>query len=141
MLENTPIAVPAPSRQLEGTRSNSACIAIKANRSILFVDPAEVVTVEAQGNYVLLSAVSGSGFFFENPYPTSRRNSCPADLSVFIVPRKSTLHSSKKSIRVPRPSMLSGSEEEENSMFRIPTKRICHFITPLWLGTDGFIDD
>jgi len=40
--------------------SKSAKIAIKTKRSILFVDPADVVIIEAQGNYVLLRRPSGS---------------------------------------------------------------------------------
>jgi len=40
--------------------SKSAKIAIKTKRRILFVDPADVVIIEAQGNYVLLRRPSGS---------------------------------------------------------------------------------
>ena len=46
--------------QLEGVLSKSAKIAIKTERRILFVDPADVVIIEAQGNYVLLRRPSGS---------------------------------------------------------------------------------
>jgi DNA-binding LytR/AlgR family response regulator len=46
--------------QLEEVLSKSAKIAIKTKRSILFVDPADVVIIEAQGNYVLLRRPSGS---------------------------------------------------------------------------------
>jgi two-component system LytT family response regulator len=38
----------------------SAKIAIKTKGRILFVDPADVVIIEAQGNYVLLQRASGS---------------------------------------------------------------------------------
>lgn len=40
--------------------SKPSKIAIKAERRILFIDPSEVVAVEAQGNYVLLLRQSGS---------------------------------------------------------------------------------
>jgi two-component system LytT family response regulator len=141
MLENTPIAMHAPPRQLEGTRSNSACIAIKANRCILFVDPAEVVTVEAQSNYVLLSAVSGSGFLL--------RESISNVASKFL---------SYGFVRIHRSALINAAFVEEihpcasgEYVLRVrggrefhvshSYKKNLHFITPLWLGTDGFIDD
>jgi two-component system, LytTR family, response regulator len=46
--------------QLGAKTPNSARIAIKAKGRILFVDPADVTSVEAQGNYVLLQRASGS---------------------------------------------------------------------------------
>jgi two-component system LytT family response regulator len=46
--------------QLERLVTKSARIAIKTKGGILFVDPAEVALVEAQGNYVLLQRLSGS---------------------------------------------------------------------------------
>src|SRR5260370_1663248 len=46
--------------QLEELLSKSAKIAIKTKGRILFVDPADVVIIEAQGNYVLLQRPSGS---------------------------------------------------------------------------------
>ena len=46
--------------QLGEVLSKSAKIAIKTNRRILFVDPADVMIIEAQGNYILLRRPSGS---------------------------------------------------------------------------------
>lgn len=46
--------------QLETLLSKSAKIAIKTKGRILFIDPADVVVIEAQGNYVLLQRHSGS---------------------------------------------------------------------------------
>jgi DNA-binding LytR/AlgR family response regulator len=48
------------SSQLQPARQQPAQIAIKANGRILFVDPAQVVAVQAQGNYVLLKRETGS---------------------------------------------------------------------------------
>lgn len=45
---------------LEDVLSKSTKIAIKTKGRILFVDPADVVIIEAQGNYVLLRRPSGS---------------------------------------------------------------------------------
>jgi two-component system, LytTR family, response regulator len=42
------------------SRPHSARIAIKAKGRILFIDPAEVMAVHAEGNYVLLQRESGS---------------------------------------------------------------------------------
>jgi two-component system LytT family response regulator len=46
--------------QLESLVKKSSRIAIKTKKSILFIDPADVAIVEAQGNYVLLQRLSGS---------------------------------------------------------------------------------
>jgi two-component system, LytTR family, response regulator len=46
--------------QLESLVAKSSRIAIKTKKSILFIDPADVAVVEAQGNYVLLQRMSGS---------------------------------------------------------------------------------
>jgi two-component system, LytTR family, response regulator len=46
--------------QLESLVAKSSRIAIKTKKSILFIDPADVAVVEAQGNYVLLQRISGS---------------------------------------------------------------------------------
>lgn len=46
--------------QLESLVARSSRIAIKTKKSILFIDPADVAVVEAQGNYVLLQRLSGS---------------------------------------------------------------------------------
>jgi len=44
----------------ELTGQKSARVAIKAKGRILFIDPTEVIAVEAEGNYVLLQRESGS---------------------------------------------------------------------------------
>jgi two-component system, LytTR family, response regulator len=46
--------------QLEILVAKGSRIAIKTKKSILFIDPADVAVVEAQGNYVLLQRLSGS---------------------------------------------------------------------------------
>jgi two-component system LytT family response regulator len=46
--------------RLNALLSNSSKIAIKIEGKILFIDPAEVIAVEAQGNYVLLQRASSS---------------------------------------------------------------------------------
>ena len=74
-----------PLLQIEGLLTKPSRIAIKAKGRILFIDPADVVTVEAQGNYVLLRRMSGSDLLRESV-------SCMAeklqhtDSSAFIAP-------------------------------------------------------
>jgi two-component system LytT family response regulator len=51
---------------IEGAQTKPSRIAIKAKGRILFIDPADVVTVEAQGNYVLLRRMSGSDLLRES---------------------------------------------------------------------------
>jgi two-component system, LytTR family, response regulator len=46
--------------QLESLVAKSSRIAIKTKNSVLFIDPADVAVVEAQGNYVLLQRLAGS---------------------------------------------------------------------------------
>lgn len=46
--------------QLENLVKKSSRIAIKTKKTIMFIDPADVAVVEAQGNYVLLQRLSGS---------------------------------------------------------------------------------
>jgi DNA-binding LytR/AlgR family response regulator len=56
--------------QLEEVLSKSAKIAIKTKRRILFVDPADLVIIEAQGNYVLLRRPSGSSYLLRESIST-----------------------------------------------------------------------
>ncbi len=66
MLEKTPSPVLDPLPQMESALTKSSRIAIKAKGRILLIDPAEVVTVEAQGNYVLFRRTSGSELLRES---------------------------------------------------------------------------
>ena len=52
--------------QLEMLATKATRIAIKTKGSILFVDPADVAIVEAQGNYVLFQRLSGSHLLRES---------------------------------------------------------------------------
>jgi two-component system, LytTR family, response regulator len=58
LVEMLPLLQKGPERQ-------GARIAIKCNGRIVFVDPNEVVTVQAQGNYVLLQCKSGASLLRE----------------------------------------------------------------------------
>lgn len=54
------VALPEVSQVAAPKRPPSPKMAIKANGKILFIDPTELVSVHAEGNYVLLQKQSGS---------------------------------------------------------------------------------
>jgi DNA-binding LytR/AlgR family response regulator len=141
MFENTPPPILAPPPQTESPRTNPSRIAIKAEGKILFIDPAEIVTVEAQGNYVLLQRMSGSAFLFRQSLSVVAEKLLPYG---FVRIHRSALvnaayveeiHSWTTGEYVLR--IQGGKEFPVSRTFR----KNLHSITPLWLGTDGFLAD
>jgi len=115
-------------------------IAIKAKGRILFVDPADVVTVEAQGNYVLLRRMSGSDLLRESmsciaeklrPYGFIRIHRSVLINASFV----EEIHPWTTGEYVLR---IKGGKEFHVSR---TYKKNLHSITPLWFGTDGFHAD
>jgi DNA-binding LytR/AlgR family response regulator len=140
MFENTPPPI-VPLPQMESPRTNPSKIAIKAEGKILFIDPAEVVTVEAQGNYVLLQRMSGSAFLLRQSLSAVAEKLLPYG---FVRIHRSALvnaayveeiHSWTTGEYVLR--VQGGKEFPVSRTFR----KNLHSITPLWLGTDGFLPD
>jgi DNA-binding LytR/AlgR family response regulator len=126
---------------MESPRTNPYRIAIKAEGKILFVDPAEVVTVEAQGNYVLLQRMSGSGFLLRQSLSVVAEKLLPygfvrihrsALVNAAYVEEIHTWTTGEYVLRV-----QGGKEFPVSRTFR----KNLHSITPLWLGTDGFLPD
>jgi DNA-binding LytR/AlgR family response regulator len=126
--------------QIEGILTKPYKIAIKGKGRILFIDLADVVTVEAQGNYVLLRRTSGSDRFHE---------------SISTIAAKLLQYGF---VRIPRSVLINASFVEEihpstagKYVLRIKGgkefavsrtyKMNLHSITPLWFGTDGFRTD
>jgi two-component system LytT family response regulator len=141
MFENIPPPILAPLPQMESPRTNPSKIAIKAEGKILFIDPAEVVTVEAQGNYVLLQRVSGSALLLRQSLSVVAEKLLPYG---FVRIHRSALvnadyveeiHSWTAGEYVLR--VRGGKEFPVSRTF----KKNLHSITPLWLGTDGFLPD
>ncbi len=141
MFENTPPPILAPLPQMESLRTNPSRIAIKAEGKILFIDPAEVVTVEAQGNYVLLQRVSGSALLLRQSLSVVAEKLLPYG---FVRIHRSALvnaahveeiHSWTTGEYVLR--VQGGKEFPVSRTFR----KNLHSITPLWLGTNGFLSD
>jgi two-component system, LytTR family, response regulator len=123
--------------QIEGLLTKPSRIAIKAKGRILFIDPADVVTVEAQGNYVLLQRKSGSDLLRE---------------SMSTIAEKLRPYGF---VRIHRSVLINASFVEEiepwatgEYVLRIrggkeftvsrTYKKNLHSIAPLWFGTDGF---
>jgi DNA-binding LytR/AlgR family response regulator len=123
--------------QMEDLLEKRSKIAIKAKGRIIFIDPADVLTVEAQGNYVLLQRASGSDLLRESMSTVAGR------LSPYGF------------IRIHRSVLINGSHVEEiqpmatgEYLLRIKGgkeftvsrtyKKNLRSITRLWFGTDGF---
>jgi two-component system LytT family response regulator len=141
MLDNRLAPILASLPQLESPRPNRPRIAIKSCGRILFTDPAEVVTVEAQGNYVLLHRISGSALVLRESLSTVAEKLLPYGF-----------------VRIHRSALVNASFIEEiqswatgDYVLRIKGgkefnvsrtfKKNLHSIAPLWLGTDGFCSD
>ena len=112
-------------------------IAIKAKGRILFIDPADVVTVEAQGNYVLLRRMSGSDLLREpissvaeklQPYGFVRIHRSVLINASFV----EEIHPWTTGGYVLR--MKGGKEFNVSRAY----KKNLNSIAPLWFGTDGF---
>ncbi len=123
--------------QIEGMLTKTSRIAIKAKGRILFIDPADVVTVMAQGNYVLLQRMSGSDLLHESmstvaeklrPYGFVRIHRSVLINASFV----EEIHPWTTGEYVLR---IKGGKE-----FRVSRtyRKNLHSITPLWFGTDGF---
>ncbi len=115
-------------------------IAIKAKGRILFIDPADVVTVEAQGNYVLLRRMSGTDLLRESmsavaeklrPYGFVRIHRSVLINASFV----EEIHPWTTGEYVLR---IKGGKEFNVSR---TYKKNLHSIAPLWFGTDGFHAD
>jgi DNA-binding LytR/AlgR family response regulator len=140
MYEKIPSRMPDHLPQVEGMLTMPSRIAIKAKGRILFIDPADVVTVEAQGNYVLLRRMSGTNLLRESmsavaeklrPYGFVRIHR-----SVLINPSfVEEIHPWTTGEYVLR---IKGGKEFNVSR---TYKKNLHSITPLWFGTDGFHTD
>jgi two-component system LytT family response regulator len=137
MYEKTPSRVQEVLPQVEGMLAMPSRIAIKAKGRILFIDPAEVVTVEAQGNYVLLRRMSGTDLLRESmsavaeklrPYGFVRIHRSVLINASFV----EEIHPWTTGEYVLR--IKGGKEFNVSRTYR----KNLHSIAPLWFGTDGF---
>jgi DNA-binding LytR/AlgR family response regulator len=123
--------------EIGGMLAKRAKIAIKAKGRILFIDPAEIVAVEAQGNYILVRRLGESDLLRE---------------SITVVAEKLRVYGF---VRIHRSVIVNSAFVEEivtlssgDSVVRVQGgmefgvsrtyKKNLHSITPLWIGTNGF---
>jgi two-component system, LytTR family, response regulator len=112
-------------------------IAIRAGRKILFIDPADIIAVEAEGHYVLLQHKSGSYMLHESISTMAEK------LSLFGF------------VRIHRSSLVNAAFVEEiqplstgEYALRVrggkkyivtrTYKKNLHLLAESWIGTDGF---
>jgi len=126
--------------QIEGMLTMPSRIAIKAKGRILFIDPADVVTVKAQGNYVLLWRMSGFDLLRESMSSVAEKLRPYG----FVQIHRSVLIN-VSFVEEIRPLTTGGyvlriKEGKEFHVSRTYKKNL-HSITPLWFGTDRFRAD
>lgn len=120
-----------------GSPAKRTRIAIKARGKILFIDPSEVLTVEAQGNYVLLRRASGSEFLRELISTVAEKLQ---PLGFVRIHRSVIVNSSF--VEEIRPNsdgdyvlcMKGGRKFAISRTYRSNL----HFLSPTWIGTTGF---
>lgn len=126
--------------RMEGMLAKRAKMGIKAKGRIFFLDPDEIVAVEAKGNYVLLRRLSGSDLLRESMAMVAEK------LRAFGF------------VRIHRSVVVNASFVEEirsttsgDNVVRVKGgleypvtrtyKKNLHAITPVWIGTNGFQAD
>ena len=123
--------------QIDGVPKRPSRIAIKAKGRILFIDPADVVTVEAQGNYVLLRRMSGSDVLRDSMSSVAER----LHPYGFVRIHRSVLINTSFVEEI-RPLTTGGHvlRVRGGKEFHVSRtyKKNLHCITPLWFGTNGF---
>ena len=129
-------AAPPPIRTL--AKEKSARIAIRAKGRILFIDAADVIAVEAKGNYILLLHTSSSHMLRE---------------SISTMEEKLNLHGF---VRIHRSVLVNAAMVEEMRPLSTGAyvvrvrggreltasrtyKKNLQFLAQLWIGTEGFV--
>lgn len=127
-------------RLLMPPRSKSARIAIKAKGRILLVDVADVIAVEAQGNYVLLHHISSSHLLRES-IATMEERLHPHGFA--RIHRSVLVNAAMVEEIQPRRAgeyVLRVKGGKEYTVTRTYKKNL-HFLAQLWIGTEGFSAD
>ena len=123
--------------EIEGALKKPSRIAIKGKGRILFIDPADVVTVEARGDHVLLRRMSGSDLLRESMSSVAGR----LHPYGFVRIHRSVLINTSFVEEI-RPLTTGGYvlRIKGGKEFRVSRtyKKNLHFITPLWFGTNCF---
>ena len=122
---------------VDGLTPKPQRIAIKANGRILLVDPAEIMSVESRGNYVLLRRKSGSDLLREPMSIVAEKlRACgfirihrSVIINALFVEEILTTSTGDTLVRV-----KGGLEFAVSRTY----KKNLQFIAPLWIGTCGF---
>jgi|SRR5271169_349437 len=138
MFERNPSRMQDLLPQLEGMLTKPPRIAIKAKRRILFIDPADVVTVEAQGNYVLLCRMSCTDLLRESMATVAEKL---RPYGFVRIHRSVLINSSFVEEIQPWPTGEYVLRIKGGKQFNVSRtyKKNLHSITPLWFGTNGFL--
>jgi DNA-binding LytR/AlgR family response regulator len=123
--------------EMAGLLPKRAKIAIKAKGRILFIDPAEIVAVEAQGNYILLRRVGESDLLRESMTAVAEKLRAYGFVRIHrsvivnaaFVEEIATLSTGDSVVRI-----QGGMEFGVSRTY----KKNLHSITPLWIGKSGF---
>jgi DNA-binding LytR/AlgR family response regulator len=123
--------------QIEGILAKRSRIAIKARGRILFVDPTEIVSVQAKGNYVLVRRNGGTELLRESMATVAEklrsygfvRIHRSIIINTLFVEEIVNLSSGDNIVRV-----KGGLEFPVSRTY----KENLHSMTPLWIGTNGF---
>lgn len=130
-----------PGRALTQTRTRaiekSTRIAIKAKGKILFIHAAEVIAVEAKGNYVLLLHTSGSYMLRESISTIEKK----LNLHGFVRIHRSVLVNAALVEEIhPCPTGDYGLRVQGGREFTVTRtyKKNLQLLAQLWIGTEGF---
>jgi len=124
-----------PTRML--AMGNSARIAIKAKGRIFFIDAADVIAVEAKGNYVLLFHTSGSHMLRESISTMEQK----LNLHGFVRIHRSVLVNAALVEEIhPRSTGEYGLRMRGGKEFTVTRtyKQNLQVLAQLWIGIEGF---
>jgi len=142
--QNAPTKTTSDSKAFSQTRrlagANSLRIAIKSKGRILFVDVADVIAVEAKGNYVLLIGTSSSHILRESISTIEEK----LKLHGFVRIHRSVLVNAALVEEIhPRPTgeyVLCVRGGKEFTVTRT-YKTNLRLLAQLWIGTEGFASE
>jgi DNA-binding LytR/AlgR family response regulator len=137
MFEKTEMQTPELLPQIEEMLAKRSRIAIKARGRILFVDPTDIVSVQAKGNYVSVRRTGGTELLRESMAVVAEklrsygfvRIHRSIIINTLFVEEIVSLSSGDNVVRI-----KGGLEFPVSRTY----KENLRSITPLWIGTNGF---
>jgi len=120
------------------TKGPASRIAIKAGKKILFIDPADIIAVEAEGNYVLLQHKS-SGYLLRESISTMAEK---LSLFGFVRIHRSYLVNAafvEEIQRLSTGAYVLRVRGGKKYMITRTYKKNLHLLAESWIGTNGFV--